>query len=78
MTRGDCNKSLELIKDLQAEVDKNDKDTLSIGVIRKADEIEKPARSAKEKTDCEIVRQVAGGALFCVRRSPINGLLPAL
>jgi hypothetical protein len=30
-------------------VDKNDKDTLRIWVIRKADEIEKPAQSAKEK-----------------------------
>jgi hypothetical protein len=70
--RGGCNKSLELIKNLKAEVDKNDKDTLSIGLIRKADEIEKPARSAKEKTGCEIVRQAAG-APFCARWSPING-----
>jgi hypothetical protein len=75
--RDGCNKSIELITDLKAKVDKNDEDTLSIGVIRKADEIEKPARSAKEKTGCEVVRQVAG-ALFCVRWSPINGPRSAL
>ena len=49
MIRDDCNKSLELITDLQVEVNKNDKDTLLIGVIRKADEIEKLAHSVKEK-----------------------------
>jgi hypothetical protein len=35
---------------LKAEVDKTNKDTLSVAVIRKADEIEKLARSVKEKT----------------------------
>jgi nitric oxide reductase activation protein len=34
---------------LKAEVDKTSKDTLSINVIRKADEIEKLARTVKEK-----------------------------
>ena len=42
-------KLLKLATELKAEVDKTDKDTLSIGVIRKADEIEKLARSLKEK-----------------------------
>jgi hypothetical protein len=47
--RDGCNKSLQRITDLKVEVNKNDKDTLSIGVIRKGDEIEKLARSAKGK-----------------------------
>jgi hypothetical protein len=34
---------------LKSEVDKTSKDTLSVAVIRKADEIEKLARSVKEK-----------------------------
>jgi hypothetical protein len=34
---------------LKAEVDKTTKDTLSLGVIRKADEIEKLAKTVKEK-----------------------------
>lgn len=34
---------------LKAEVDKTTKDTLSVNVIRKADEIEKLARTVKEK-----------------------------
>ena len=42
-------KLLKLATELKAEVDKTDKDTLSVGVIRKADEIEKLARSVKEK-----------------------------
>ena len=42
-------KLLKLATELKAEVDKTDKDTLSIGVIRKADEIEKLAHSVKEK-----------------------------
>jgi len=40
---------LKLATDLKAEVDKTDKDTLSLTVIRKADEIEKLARAVKEK-----------------------------
>jgi hypothetical protein len=42
-------KLLKLATELKAEVEKTDKDTLSIGVIRKADEIEKLAHSVKEK-----------------------------
>jgi hypothetical protein len=41
-------KLLKLAADLKAEVDKTTKDTLSINVIRKADEIEKLAHSVKE------------------------------
>jgi len=40
---------LKLATDLKIEVDKTSKDTLSINVIRKADEIEKLARDVKEK-----------------------------
>ena len=45
----DSAKLLKLATDLKAEVDKTSKDTLSIGVIRKAEEIEKLAHSVKEK-----------------------------
>jgi hypothetical protein len=45
----DSAKLLKLATDLKAEVDKTTKDTLSLGVIRKADEIEKLAHSVKEK-----------------------------
>lgn len=40
---------LKLATDLKAEVDKSSKDTLSVGVIRKADEIEKLAKSVRDK-----------------------------
>jgi len=40
---------LKLAIDLKAEVDKTTKDTLSLTVIRKADEIERLAHSVKEK-----------------------------
>lgn len=40
---------LKLATDLKAEVDKTNKDTLSISVIKKAEAIEKLARSVKEK-----------------------------
>jgi hypothetical protein len=40
---------LKLATDLKAEVDKTNKDTLSLSVIRKADEIEKLAHNIKEK-----------------------------
>ena len=42
-------KLLKLATDLKVEVDKTSKDTLSINVIRKADEIEKLAHDVKEK-----------------------------
>jgi hypothetical protein len=45
----DSARLLKLATDLKAEVDKTSKDTLSLGVIRKAEEIEKLAHSVKEK-----------------------------
>ena len=43
------NKLLQLATDLKAQVDKSTKDTLSIQVIKKADEIEKLAHSMKDQ-----------------------------
>ena len=40
---------LKLATELKAEVDKSTKDTLSLGVIRKATEIERMARGMKDK-----------------------------
>lgn len=40
---------LELAQQLKAEVDKSNKDTLSLSVIRKATEVEKMARNLKEQ-----------------------------
>jgi hypothetical protein len=45
----DTAKLLELANELKAEVDKSDKNTLSLAVVRKADEIEKLAHSVKER-----------------------------
>jgi hypothetical protein len=45
----DSAKLLKLAADLKAEVDKTTKDTLSLTVIRKADEIERLAHNVKEK-----------------------------
>ena len=45
----DTAKLLELANELKAEVDKSDKNTLSLDVVRKADEIEKLAHSVKER-----------------------------
>jgi hypothetical protein len=45
----DAARLLQLATGLKAEVDKTDKDTLSLTVIRKADEIEKLARAVKDK-----------------------------
>ena len=42
-------KLLRLATDLKAEVDKTSIDTLSLSVIRKADEIEKLAHSVRER-----------------------------
>jgi len=50
-------KLLKLAADLKAEVDRTDQDTLSIGVIRRADEIEKLAHDIKEK-----MRLTVGGS----------------
>jgi nitric oxide reductase activation protein len=45
----DTERLLNLANELKTEVDKSNKDTLSLDVIRKADEIEKLAHSVKEK-----------------------------
>ncbi|HKF46995.1 MAG TPA: hypothetical protein VKB38_06515 [Terracidiphilus sp.] len=45
----DAARLLELATQLKAEVDKTDKDTLSLNVIRKAETIEKLAKGVKEK-----------------------------
>jgi len=45
----DSARLLKLATDLKTEVDKTTKDTLSLSVIRKADEIEKLAHGVKEK-----------------------------
>jgi hypothetical protein len=45
----DTEKLLSLATDLKAQVDKSTKDTLSLDVIKKADEIEKLAHSVKER-----------------------------
>ncbi len=45
----DTEKLLELATELKQYVDKTDENTLSLDVIKKADEIEKLAKSVKEK-----------------------------
>ena len=45
----DTEKLLVLATDLKAQVDKSNKDTLSVDVIKKAEEIEKLAHSVKER-----------------------------
>ena len=45
----DTAKLLSLANELKADVDKSSKDTLSLDVVRKADEIEKLAHTVKEK-----------------------------
>jgi hypothetical protein len=45
----DTAKLLKLAMELKAEVDKSNKDTLSLGVIRKADDIERLAHSVQVK-----------------------------
>lgn len=45
----DATRLLQLATDLKAEVDKTNKGTLSLNVIRKADSIEKLAHDVKEK-----------------------------
>ena len=45
----DTQKLLALANELKADVDKSTKDTISLDVIKKADEIEKLAHSVKEK-----------------------------
>lgn len=45
----DTNKLFDLAQQLRTEVEKSNKDQLSISVIKKAEEIEKLAKSVKEK-----------------------------
>lgn len=45
----DTEKLLSLAIELKADVDKTTKDTMSLDVIKKADEIEKLAHNVKEK-----------------------------
>jgi len=45
----DTQKLVKLANELNAAVEKSNKDTLSLDVIRKADEIEKLAKSLREK-----------------------------
>ena len=45
----DTDKLLELATDLKQQVDKTTKDTMSVDVIKKAEEIEKLAHSVKER-----------------------------
>jgi hypothetical protein len=45
----DSARLVKLATDLKAEVDRTNKDTLSLNVIRKAEEIEKLAHTVKEK-----------------------------
>jgi hypothetical protein len=45
----DTEKLLKLSQELKAEVDKSTKDTLSLAVIKKAEEVEKLAKSIKER-----------------------------
>jgi hypothetical protein len=47
--RKDTEKLLELATELKQAVDKSNKDTLSLDVVRKAEEIEKLAKSVKNK-----------------------------
>ncbi len=45
----DTAKLLALAQDLKAEVDKSNKNTLSVDVVKKAEEIEKLSKSIKER-----------------------------
>jgi hypothetical protein len=45
----DTNKLLQLAQQLNSDVSKSSKDTLSISVVKEAEEIEKLAKSVKEK-----------------------------
>jgi hypothetical protein len=49
----DTNKLLLLAQELKTEVDKSNKDQLSLTVVKKADEIEKLAKSVKERMKAE-------------------------
>jgi hypothetical protein len=49
----DTNKLFELAQELQTEVAKSSKDTLSLAVVKKAAEVEKLAKSLKERMKTE-------------------------
>jgi nitric oxide reductase activation protein len=49
MLVADTDKLLALAQQLKADVDKTDKDVLSIDVVKRAEQIEKLAKSVKEK-----------------------------
>lgn len=49
----DTNRLLQLAQDLKVEVSKSNKDILSLAVVKKADEIEKLAKSLKERMRTE-------------------------
>jgi hypothetical protein len=57
----DSARLLKLAGDLKSEVDKTSKDTLSLNVIRMADEIEKLAHSVREKMKLAVVPNPGGG-----------------
>jgi len=49
----DTNRLYQLAQELQAEVSKSSKDTLSLAVVKKAAEVEKLAKSLKERMKTE-------------------------
>jgi hypothetical protein len=49
----DTNKLLQLAQELKEEVDKSNKEVLSVAVVKKAEEIEKLAKSVKERMKAE-------------------------
>jgi hypothetical protein len=50
----DTSKLLQLANELKAEMDKSSKDTLSLGVVKKAEEIEKLARKVRSEMKASI------------------------
>ncbi|MBS1800551.1 MAG: hypothetical protein JSS95_12090 [Acidobacteria bacterium] len=49
----DTEKLYKLTQELKAEVDKSNKDTLSVSVVKKAQEIERLAKSIKERSKAQ-------------------------
>jgi len=48
--QADTEKLYKLTQELKAEVDKSNKDTLSVSVVKKAQEVERLAKSIKERS----------------------------
>lgn len=48
--QADTEKLYKLTQELKAEVDKSNKDTLSVAVVKKAQEVERLAKSIKERS----------------------------